>query len=364
MKVALLSRSITSRDAIGTDLTHMARILNRRHRCAVYADHLEDCRLERLDEPALVALAADPGNLIIYHHSLYWPDVENILMRAKAHVVVRYHNITPGKFFSATSPPLARDCRNGREQTLRLRQQPSFRWMGDSRYNLEDAGVADMEGTAVVPPFNNIEDWASMSPEPVLLRRLIDSQKVNLLFVGRSAPNKGLDFLLEIVADYHTGFDDDLALHVVGKREPMTSSYDDMLGRLVTNLKIESLVNWAGVVDDESLLAYFLGCDFYINSSQHEGFCVPLVEAQSLCLPVINRRAGSQSGTLGEDQLLLDEDPTEYSAAIHHLSRHGQDRDRGFLRRAGLTNYRSRFSNRVIEEKFRLAVEAWTGESL
>jgi len=363
MKVALLSRAVAPRDAIGTDLTHMARILSRRHTCGVYAEHMELDDLEQLDDAALLQLAGDPANLIIYHHSLYWRKIERILQRARAHVVIRYHNITPPAFFREFSPVLARDCRMGRDQTKRLQQRPSFRWMGDSLYNLQDAGVAGRDDVKVVPPFNNIEDWSHKTPDAALLRRLIESRTINLLFVGRSAPNKGLDFILKIVADYVSGFDDRIVLHVVGKRYPLTAPYDEMLSRQVKELGIEKNVRWAGVVDDDRLLAYFLGCDFYVNCSLHEGFCVPLVEAQSLCLPVLTRRAGAQSGTLGEAQLLLGEDPAEYSAAIHHLSRPWEREARDFLRQAGMTNYHNRFTNQVIEEQFKQALAAWTGES-
>lgn len=362
MKVALICRTVVPQDAIGTDLSHMARILSRSHACGVYAEHMEGNHLERLDDAALQELMADPANLIIYHHSLYWRKAERILRRARAKVVIRYHNITPPSFFRDHSPAMARECRRGREQTDRLRRNPSYRWMGDSWYNLEDAGVAGRDDVKVVPPFNSIEQWSRRTPTPTLLRRLMDSRAIHVLFVGRSAPNKGLDFILDIVADYVAGFDDRIILHVVGKRYAMTAGYDEMLTRQVTNLGIEQQIRWAGVVDDDQLLAYFLGCDFYLNCSLHEGFCVPVVEAQSLCLPVLNRQAGARTDTLGPDQLLLGEDPAEYSAAIHHLSRPWERDAREFLRQRGRENYRRRFTNQVIEKQFKQALEAWSGE--
>jgi glycosyltransferase involved in cell wall biosynthesis len=236
--------------------------------------------------------------------------------------------------------------------------------MGDSMFNLRDAGVAGRPGTAVVPPFNNTEHWATVSPQPDLLERLVESSDINLLFVGRLAPNKGLDFLLEIVADYVQRYDRRIALHLVGKRDGSLAAFYDYLDGMVLRHGLEDVVHWHGEVEDSVLLSYYLGSDFYLNCSQHEGFCVPIVEAQSLHLPVLSRRSGISSETLQDDQLMLGEDVSEYSAAIHLLSRPEQAPSREFLRAAGLANYEIRFRNTVIEILFRRTLQEWTGEEI
>ena len=362
MNVAILSRSIVHHDAIGTDITHMYRILNQRHACHVYAEYLGDDSLQVIDLKELHHLALDPDNLVIYHHSLFWPEIEPILKRARARVVIKYHNITPPEFFHAYDDHWTAQCRKGRRQTARLTSKKyEFLWMGDSLFNLKDAGVAGRPGTAVVPPFNNAEHWATVAPRPDLLRRLVESPHVNLLFVGRLAPNKGLDYLLEIVADHLQRYDRHIALHLVGKRDGRLAAFYSMLDGMVSRLGLEDVVHWHGEVEDSVLLSYYLGSDFYLNCSQHEGFCVPIIEAQSLHLPVLSRRSGIGSETLRDDQLMLGEDASEYSAAIHLLSRPEQALSRAFLRTAGLANYETRFRNTVIEKLFRQTLREWTG---
>ena len=362
MKIALLSSAIVHHDAIGTDITHMYRILNRQHACHVHAEHLEDDMLQAMDLKELHHLASDPDNLLIYHHSIAWPRIEPLLNQARAKVVIKYHNITPPGFFRAYDDHLTTQCRQGRRQTWRLaRRKHDFLWMGDSLFNLRDAGVAGRPGTAVVPPFNNAEHWATITPQPDLLRRLVESSEVNLLFVGRLAPNKGLDFLLAIVADFVQRYDRHIALHLVGKRDGTLAAFYDLLDSRVHLHGLDDVVHWHGEVEDSVLLSYYLGSDFYLNCSQHEGFCVPIVEAQSLHLPVLSRRSGVSSETLQADQLMLGEDVSEYSAAIHLLSRPEQAPSRDFLRAGGLANYETRFRNTVIEKRFRQTLREWTG---
>ncbi len=362
MKVALLSSAIIRHDAIGTDIMHMYRILNRRHTCHVYADHLEETTLQAMDLQDLHHLASDPDNLLIYHHSIAWPRIEPLLQQARARVVIKYHNITPPEFFRPYDERLTAQCRQGRRQISRLaKRKHGFLWMGDSMFNLRDAGVAGRPGTAVVPPFNNAEHWATVAPQPELLRRLVESSDVNLLFVGRLSPNKGLDFLLKIVADHVQRYDLRIALHLVGKRDGRLAAFYDVLDGMVSFHRLEDVVHWHGQVDDSTLLSYYLGSDFYLNCSQHEGFCVPVVEAQSLHLPILARRSGVSSDTIRDDQLMLGEDVSEYSAAIHLLSRPEQAPSRDFLRAAGLANYEARFRNTVIEKLFRQTLREWTG---
>jgi len=362
MNIAILSRSIVHHDAIGTDIRHMYRLFNRRHVCHVYAEYLMDDTLQPMDLEELHQLASDPDNLLIYHHSIAWPRMEPLLRQARAKVVIKYHNITPPHFFRAYDEHLTTQCRKGRRQTRQFaRRKHGFLWMGDSMFNLRDAGVAGRPGTAVVPPFNNTEHWRSVTPQPDLLRRLVEDPKVNLLFVGRLAPNKGLDFLLAIVADFVQRYDRNIALHLVGKRDGTLAAFYDLLDGMVHIHELDDVVHWHGEVDDASLLAYYLGSDFYMNCSQHEGFCVPIVEAQSLHLPILARCSGVSSETLKDDQLILGEDVSEYSAAIHLLSRPEQAPSRDFLRAAGLVSYEQRFRNTVIEKLFRETLQEWTG---
>ena len=363
MKSVLLHQSITKHDAIGNDIYHMYQILGRKHEVCVYCSHLLSESIKAVDRKTLLDLISDENNLLIYHHSNYWEEGEEILNRAEAKVIIKYHCITPPSFYENYSEDYYLLCKNGRKQTSRLFQNHShFLWMGDSYYNLSDAGICGYPNTVVVPPFNNIESWKDVIPEETILKSLMESPIVNLLFVGRVVPNKGHKYLIEIVKDYVAHYSSDIAIYIVGKKDDKLHIYYRELDELITAYGLGDRFIWVQEVTDPILLSYYLGCDFYLNCSDHEGFCVPIVEAQSLCLPVISRRASAVPETLGMEQLMLDNDVSEYSAAIHILAENDSFRD--YIVKMGRKNYLDRFSNSLIEKKYVKAVQDYAGVNL
>lgn len=363
MKSVLLHESITKHDAIGNDITHMYQILGRKHEVFVYCSYLLNNKTKRIDREALLGLSSDENNLLIYHHSNYWEEGEEILNRASAKVIIKYHCITPPSFFKVYSDDYYLACKNGRKQTLRLYEKHNDAlWMGDSYHNLVDARICGYPNTVVVPPFNNLEQWKDVIPDEAILKSLMESPCVNLLFVGRVAPNKGHRHLIKIVRDYVSHYGADIVIYIVGKEDGKLCIYNKELEELIVGYGLEDRVVWVREVNDSILLSYYLGCDFYLNCSEHEGFCVPIVEAQSLCLPVIANRASAIPETIGKEQLILNDDVSEYSAAIHILSENDSYRD--YLVKMGRENYLNRFSNSLIEKEFVRAVQDYAGVSL
>ena len=363
MKSVLLHQSITKHDAIGNDIAHMYQILGRKHEVCVYCSYLLSENMKAVNRKTLLDLISDENNLIIYHHSNYWEEGEEILDRAKAKVIIKYHCITPPSFYEKYSEDYYLLCKNGCKQTTRFFQNHNnFLWMGDSYHNLADAGICGYPNTVVVPPFNNLENRKNIVPDESILKSLMESPFVNLLFVGRVAPNKGHKYLVEIVKDYVAHYSSDIAIYVVGKKDDKLNTYYRELDELIAAYGLVDRFIWVDEITDATLLSYYLGCDFYLNCSDHEGFCVPIVEAQSLCLPVISRRTSAIPETIGMEQVMLDEDVSEYSVAIHILSENHRHRD--YLVQMGLKNYLNRFSNLLIEERFTEVVQNYAGVSL
>ena len=360
MKSVLLHQTIIKHDAIGNDISHMYQILGRKHEVCVYCNYLSNEDMKAVDRDKLLNLISDENNLLIYHHSNYWEEGEEILDRAKAKVIIRYHCITPPLFYENYNEDYYLLCKNGRKQTLRLFQYHNdFLWMAASYHNLSEVGICGHPNTVVVPPFNNLEQWKDVIPEETILKSLMESPCVNLLFVGRVAPNKGHKFLIEIVKDYAAHYSSNIAIYVVGKKDDKLHTYYRELDELIIACGLGDRFIWVQEVTDATLLSYYLGCDFYLNCSDHEGFCVPVVEAQSLCLPVISRRTSAIPETIGIEQVMLDDDVSEYSAAIHILA--GNHRYRDYLVQMGRKNYLNRFSNALIEKKFLKVVQDYAG---
>ena len=56
---------------------------------------------------------------------------------------------------------------------------------------------------------------------------------------------------------------------------------------------------FTGPVPDDDLAAFYRWADVYVSLSEHEGFCVPLVEAMAADVPVLAYAAGAVPETLG-----------------------------------------------------------------
>jgi glycosyltransferase involved in cell wall biosynthesis len=75
---------------------------------------------------------------------------------------------------------------------------------------------------------------------------------------------------------------------------------------------------FAGSVSVPQLAAGYRNADVFVTMSEHEGFCVPLLESMSFDLPVVARGCGAIPETLGDGGLLLppEPDPTLAAEAI------------------------------------------------
>jgi glycosyltransferase involved in cell wall biosynthesis len=73
---------------------------------------------------------------------------------------------------------------------------------------------------------------------------------------------------------------------------------------------------FTGPVPDEDLAAYYRWADVYISLSEHEGFCVPLVEAMASDVPVLAYAAGAVPETLDGAGVLFAPKDLEFAAEM------------------------------------------------
>ena len=172
-------------DAIGQGILCMYRMLSRSHDCYLYGDYLRgvDC-CRALPRESLLDFLSNPVNTVVYHHSNYWPEAGEWLSGARARFVLKYHNLAAPEFFEGYAD-YAGKCCLGREQTQSfVAAQPRALWLGDSRFNLSDAGIGAEMANFVVPPFVPLADPGEVQPDAALLKSLIDDPRVHVLFTG------------------------------------------------------------------------------------------------------------------------------------------------------------------------------------
>jgi glycosyltransferase involved in cell wall biosynthesis len=187
--------------------------------------------------------------------------------------------------------------------------------LSDSRYNEAELVEAGYRATAVAPVLIDLEALsahAAGGAEADVEARV----GLRVLFVGRITPNKAQHDLIKALAVYRRLYDPRARLHLVGG--VAAPRYQTALEGFVAALGLEEAVTLTGAVPAGVLAAHYRDADVFVCLSEHEGFCVPLLEAMHHGLPVIAYAAAAVPETLaGAGVLLTDKSPATVAAAIH-----------------------------------------------
>jgi glycosyltransferase involved in cell wall biosynthesis len=120
------------------------------------------------------------------------------------------------------------------------------------------------------------------------------------------------------LAAYRRIYDPRARLRLVGGTS--SPSYREALGRFVVDLGLEEAVDFAGSVTTSELVAYYGTADVFVCCSDHEGFCVPLLEAMHHCVPVVAYGVAAVPETMGAGGLVIpNKSPAHVAAAVHRV---------------------------------------------
>jgi glycosyltransferase involved in cell wall biosynthesis len=358
-RIAILGQSLWPDDAVGHDMLETARVLSGRgHEVHLFACHF-DRNDPRLHDARLTRrfLRNDRSALLIYHHSIGWPEAVEWVMQAKCRRVVRYHNVTPARFFARYSEAVAQDCREGRRQVRQLARAGCDLYLSASAFNqgeLLRAG-ADPDRCRVVPPFHRVDRLDTIDADPEMLADLSGPGTV-VLFVGRFVPNKNHAAVIDAFAQYQRCCAPASRLLLVGKEDVRLKGYTESLRERAKRHGLRGLVTFATDTDDAALKACYLRAGVFLSASRHEGFCLPLVEAMALAVPVVARAAAAVPETVGGAGLLWPRPgPALLAEAIHCAA--GDPAVRAVLTARGQRRYRRLFSRARIEARLVKALE-------
>jgi glycosyltransferase involved in cell wall biosynthesis len=293
----------------------------------------------------------DPSDLLIYHYSIEWHPGLGLLRDLKCRTAIKYHNVTPPEFFAGISAWHVEKCHVGRAELKTLVRANCDLYLADSEYNRQDllAQGASESKSFVVPPFHHIDRLRSIEADFEILDDYRD-EKTNILMVGRVSPNKGHQTLIEAFADYYHDYNPNSRLLIVGKEEEAFKLYSRRLRELAVFLLAEEAVLFIGEASDSELKAYYLSANIFAIASEHEGFCVPLVEAMSMKVPVVAYASSAIPDTVGGAGLILEErHPRLMAEAFDRLVR--EERLSFALGMKGWQRYVRHFTNEKIEQE-------------
>lgn len=300
-------------DAIGDHALALRALLRRRGATAEIFSSMRHPRLqgESRDWREYQAVEA-PENVCLFHFSVGTP-LADAFARLRSRRVLIYHNITPPEFMRGVNRRAQFECRLGREQLRSLAGRTELA-IGVSEFNRRELESMGFAPTAVLPV---IVDFAARDqpPQKGLLRRWRDGW-TNILHVGRFAPNKRLE---DVVKAFHfyKRINPRSRLLLVGT-DVNLENYSGAVRALAEGLGLAD-VHFLGHVDFRDLCTYYRIADLYLVMSEHEGFCVPLLEAMHFGVPIVARAAAAIPATLGPAGLLLREKRFEEIAELMHL---------------------------------------------
>ncbi len=244
----------------------------------------------------------EKDDILLYHLAIAFDhDMRNV----GGHTIFQYHNVTPPHFFDRYSPFIANACRSGLEEVRSYRDAPEMCW-ADSDFNKND--LIEMGYTCpihTIPILVPFEDYEKPADLEVIKR--YDDDYVNFIFVGRVVPNKAHEDVIRTFAWYQKHINRRCRLFLVGNAS--LESYVNHLKRYIKTLGVKNVI-FPGHISFNAILAFYRVADIFLCMSQHEGFCVPLLEAMYFHIPIIARDTTAIPYTLGgAGALVEDNDP-------------------------------------------------------
>ena len=357
-RIAILTPSVTSGDAVSNDVFGMYDVLRGLgYETRIYAEGWS------LDVPGiwpaskLGSYLKNSKDLLIYHYSRGWDFGVKLLRELKCRTAIKYHNVTPPEFFIKFNRDYARMCQEGRMQLPLIAGAGCDLYMSASAYNeheLIEGGVPRTR-SFVVPPFHHTDRLKSINPDQQILDRYQDG-KTCILMVGRIAPNKNHAALIETFAAYHHDYNQDSRMFIVGKSESRLNTYNRWLRKIAAYLKVKDAVIFTGEVSDQALKSYYTLADAFLMTSEHEGFCVPLIESMSLRVPIVAYASSAIPDTVGGAGLVWAErNPYLLAESVNSIVAHNSVGE--FLQNTGVERYQQNFTNELIGAKFVSALQ-------
>jgi glycosyltransferase involved in cell wall biosynthesis len=257
--------------------------------------------------------AAQTGEVTIFHFAL--PSPMSAAFAALPHGrVLQYHNVTPARFFASFSPPLFRLASLARDELASLVAATDLA-LGDSDYNRHELEELGFERTGTMPIAVDTARLTAAPAHPVL-DGLLDDGLVNFLFVGRIAPNKKIEDHIRLAEQYKRYIDAYYRFIFVGRYDVVPRYYAAIRSLLDEYKMLEDRFIFTGPIPDVELAAYYRASSVYISLSEHEGFCVPLVEAMAMEVPILAYSAAAVPDTLGGAGVQFAPKDLEYAAEL------------------------------------------------
>jgi len=282
-------------DAIGDSARRVRDLLRAMgHQSELYALAVDDDL--RHDVRPFSDAAAKTGDITIFHYALPSPMTAAFASLPSGRVL-QYHNVTPASYFAPYDPALFRLAMLGRDELKTLAGRVDLA-LGDSEYNRRELETLGFGRTGVFPIAVDTARITQPAQRPAL-DKILDDGLVNFLFVGRIAPNKKIEDHIKLAEVYKRYVDAYYRFIFVGRFDVVPRYYSMIRALMAEYRFLNDRFVFTGPIPDQELAVYYRHAAVYVSLSEHEGFCVPLVEAMAADVPVLAYAAAAVPDTLG-----------------------------------------------------------------
>lgn len=294
--------SISFGDAISNEVLEIREILKEwGYESDIFAQHIHPKLAHITKIFTEYEKYSSPENILIFHFSI-GSDISKFVKTLPDKKILIYHNLTPYTYFKGINDILVQLLINGRKELAEYSTITSLA-LGDSEFNRKELVELGFKNTGVLPILVDLKNY-EQEPDQKILNKFKDDH-TNFIFVGRLSPNKKQDDVIKTFYYYNKCIDQRSRLFLVGSYNG-TEKYYAYIQELVKRMNLDN-VYITGQVDFKELLAYYKLADIFISMSEHEGFCVPLLESMYFGVPILAYNSTAIPYTLDNAGLLFNE---------------------------------------------------------
>jgi glycosyltransferase involved in cell wall biosynthesis len=231
------------------------------------------------DARPLDTYAGDGRGLLIHHHPI-GNEFVGALTRLPDRLVLRYHNITPARFYRADRA-MAAAIERGHRQVRFLRDRTVGALIA-SQFNARDLRAAGYRDIVLVESVFSVPRLLTHPRPP---RQPIGESPL-ILFVGRGSLNKRQDHVISAFECFVQHFAPAARLALVGNLYA-ESAWGERVSERIARSPVRDRITCPGPVSEAVLAEYYRNASLYLSMSEHEGFGVPLVESFAYGVPVL-----------------------------------------------------------------------------
>ncbi|WP_292374022.1 glycosyltransferase family 4 protein [Methanosarcina sp. UBA411] len=298
MEIHQILPTISPGDAIGNEAQEIKRVLNEwGYKSEIYAQNIHPkINAKKYTEYKKIS---SKENILIFHFSI-GSEVSEFVKKLPDKKIMIYHNITPPEYFCGVNETLVNLLENGKKELRSLVDHIDLA-VGVSEYNRLELQEMGFKNTDVLPIIINFHEYSS--PNKKLLSKY-DDDFVNFLFVGRVTPHKRQEDVIKVFY-YYKLINPKSRLFLAGSYEGC-EIYSDYLKKLIQELNLKD-VHLLGKISFNDLISYYKLADIFICMSEHEGFCVPILESMYFEVPIIAYKSTAIPFTLEDTGILVKE---------------------------------------------------------